>query len=79
MNKDQITPIATIRHYGSLAEIYKQYQEIEETLSRHGYKCIMLQREYSVYDDNIELDKGWLYHQDPKVPITDLSGDMLFI
>lgn len=78
MNKDQITPIATIRHYGSLDEIHKKYTEIETMLSRFGYRCIKLQREYSVYDDNVGLDQGWLFDQDPKVPITDLSDEMLF-
>jgi len=78
LNKSEITPIATIRHYGTLEDIQKHYEKIEEVLRARQYQCIKLQREYSVFDSFVGLDRGWVYDNDPRVPITTVTSEMLF-
>lgn len=79
LNKHEIIPIATLRHYGSLVDIQNQFEEIKKVLHANQYEYIKLQREYSVFDSCVGLDKGWVYVDDPRVPITTLSHKMLLL
>lgn len=78
LNKPEIMPIATIRHYGTLTEISDQFKQIKSVLEKHDYECIKQQREYSVYDDNVMLDAGWMFDTDPRVPKTIVTPQMKF-
>lgn len=73
-----LNPIATIRTYISLQDLEQTYSTIKELLEQNGFEISELEREYSVFDSNVHLDKNWLFESDPDNFITTVADNMLF-
>ena len=73
-----LNPIATIRRYTSLEDVEKTYAEVIALLEENGYTFSSPEKEYSVYDSNVSLDKNWLFKDEPTNFIRDVSENMLF-
>jgi hypothetical protein len=74
-----LNPIITIRRYTSLDDLEMVYNKIKNLLERHNYTLTSLEREYSVYDSNVDLDKNWLFDDHPTNFITKINNKMLFV
>ena len=73
-----LNPIVTIRRYTSLQDLDEQYLVIKNLLENHGYELTAPEKEYSVLDSNINLDKNWLFESEPTNFITKINNYMLF-
>lgn len=73
-----LNPIVTIRRYTSLDDLEKVYNVVKELLESHKYVLTQPEKEYSVYDSNVNLDKNWLFEGDKTNFITSLENKMLF-
>lgn len=76
-NKNLI-PIVTIRRYTSLSDLQATYLKVKELLEEYNYSCEDPEKEYSVIDNNISLDKGWIYKDEPDSFITKVQPQMIF-
>ena len=74
-----LNPIITIRRYTSLNDLETIYSKIKSLLERHNYKLTAPEKEYSVYDSNVNLDKNWLFDDKPTNFITKINNKMLFV
>jgi hypothetical protein len=74
-----LTPIVTIRRYTSLEDLDKVYVTVKKLLENHGYELTAPEKEYSVWDSDVNLDKNWLFDSEPTNFITELNPKMLFV
>lgn len=73
-----LNPIVTIRRYTTLEDLEKTYETVKSILEDHGYETTSPEKEYSVYDSNVYLDKNWLFKDEPTNFITEIDPIMLF-
>lgn len=73
-----LNPIATVRTYSSLSSLEEIYSTVKERLEQNGFEISELEREYSVFDSNVNLDKNWLFETQPDNIITTVKDNMLF-
>lgn len=73
-----MTPIATIRRYTNLNELQEVYLDAVKSLNQNGFKPFELEKEYSVYDSNVFMDKNWLFEDKPDNFIKEINPSMLF-
>ena len=73
-----LNPIVTLRRYTSLPDLEEVYLNVKTILEKHNFVLTSLEKEYSVYDSNVNLDKNWLFLDDPINQITEISPKMLF-
>ncbi len=74
-----INPIVTIRRYTSLSDLDNVYQKVAKLLKDNSLKVEdTVEKEYSIYDSNVFLDKNWLFTETPKNFITDIEKIKLF-
>jgi hypothetical protein len=73
-----LNPIVTIRRYTSLDDLDRVYTKVKELLESQGYTLTSPEKEYSVYDSNVDLDKNWLFEEEPTNFITTLNPKMIF-
>lgn len=74
-----LKPIVTIRRYTSLTSLENIYKQIVTLLKENGFICEEVEREYSVYDSNVSLDKNWLFENYPTNFITTINNKMVFV
>ena len=74
-----LNPIVTIRRYTSLTDLETIFNEVKNLLEENKYVLTQPEKEYSVYDSNVELDKNWLFQDTPTNFITVIDKKMLFI
>lgn len=73
-----LNPIVTLRRYNSLDELDSVYNKVKVLLENNGFTLTSLEREYSVYDSNVNLDKNWLFQGEPTNFIDSVNNNMLF-
>lgn len=73
-----MTPVVTIRRYTSLTDLEKVYQEVKHLLEDKQFTLTPTEKEYSVYDSDVNLDKNWLFEDTPQNFICDVRQAMLF-
>ena len=73
-----LNPIVTIRRYSSLTDLEETYSKLNSVLNSFGLNTHSLEKEYSVFDSNVNLDKNWLFSQDPTNFIKEVNSNMLF-
>lgn len=71
-------PIITIRRYTSLKDLEALYVSVNKMLTAYGFVTESPEREYSVYDSNVNLDKNWLFESEPSNFIVKVQPEMLF-
>jgi len=69
--KKDICPIVTVRAYRTTRKLATEIKDnVFKHFKQHGIKVNdEIQREYSVYDDNQDLDKGWIMVASDLVPL----------
>lgn len=50
----------TLREYGNIGEFHKRIAALRQSLNKGGWTFSKQQAEYCVYDNNVQIDKGWL-------------------
>lgn len=73
-----LTPIVTIRRYTSLDHLDNDYHDVIKVLDDNQFTHSELEKEYSVYDSNVDLDKNWLFSDEKDQFITTVCDKMLF-
>ncbi len=73
-----LNPTVTIRRYEPLQHLEGVYLVVKELLESEGYELTEPEKEYSLFDSNIYLDKNWLFKDTPTNFITQVSDNMLF-
>lgn len=73
-----LTPIVTIRRYTSLEDLEGTYADLHYLITEAGFTVSDPEREYSVYDSNVDLDRNWLFRESPSNFITEVTPQMLF-
>ncbi len=73
-----LNPIVTIRRYEPLQQLEDVYLNVKQLLEDNEYELSEPEKEYSVFDSNIALDKNWLFKGSPTNFITEVSDNMLF-
>ena len=73
-----MNPIVTIRRYTTLDDLENVYKQIKSVLEEQ-YNLSPVEKEYSVYDSDVNLDKNWLFEDNPKQFICDVRSEMLFL
>jgi hypothetical protein len=73
-----LNPIVTIRRYTSLDDLEITYDIVKTLLENNNYKLSPPEKEYSVYDSNMNLDKNWLFKNEQTNFITEVDTKMLF-
>jgi len=74
-----LNPIITIRRYTSLFDLETIFEEVKNLLEENKYVITQPEKEYSVSDSNVDLDKDWLFQDTPTNFITLIDNKMLFI
>lgn len=74
-----LNPIVTIRRYTSLSDLEIVFEKMKTLLEENSYSLTSPEKEYSVYDSNVNLDKNWLFADNPTNFITTIDKKMLFI
>ena len=74
-----LNPIITIRRYTSLSDLETIFEEVKNLLEENKYVITQPEKEYSVSDSNVDLDKNWLFQDIPTNFITSIDKKMLFI
>lgn len=67
-----MVPVVTLRRYDTAKrQALVDVETLVQSLDLVGFEIIGgMEREYSVVDSNVHLDKGWLFEDDPKNFIT---------
>lgn len=73
-----LQPIVTIRTYTSLDYLDEIYQDVIKVLEENQFTHHELEKEYSVYDSDVHLDKNWLFTEKENNFITTVDKKMLF-
>lgn len=73
-----LTPIVTLRRYTSLDDLDHEYKYMIKDLEYNQFVYHELEKEYSVYDSNVELDQNWLFTEEKDQFIKEVSDNMLF-
>lgn len=73
-----LDPIGTIRSYDSLQQLQDIFNDLLALLTEHGFTITEIEKEYSMLDTNVALDKNWLFHTEPHQFITTVTDQMLF-
>jgi hypothetical protein len=73
-----LTPIVTIRRYTSLDALDIVYHDVIKLLEDNHFTHTELEKEYSVYDSNVNLDKNWLFSGKRDQFITTIDDKMVF-
>jgi hypothetical protein len=73
-----LNPILTLRRYTTRGDLSDALVDITDVLCKYGFKYTDLVKEYSMYDSNVELDKGWLFGEKPDDFITKVNKEMYF-
>ena len=73
-----MTPIVTIRRYTTLNDLEVDLNKLRDTVESNGFQVHSVEKEYSVFDSDVGLDKNWLYKDEPSNFITDIVSNMLF-
>jgi len=73
-----LNPTVTVRRYTSLQNLEDTFTKIKDLLETNGYELTHLEKEYSVFDSDVNLDKNWLFNDTSQNFITQVNNDMLF-
>lgn len=73
-----LNPIVTLRRYTSLADLENVFSHVKKILEDRKFSLTSPEKEYSVYDSNVNLDKNWLFEGKPTNFITNINSKMLF-
>lgn len=73
-----MTPIVTIRRYTTLNNLEDDFDRLKQALTDNGFEINSVEREFSVYDSDVGLDKNWLYEGEPTNFISKLASNMIF-
>jgi hypothetical protein len=67
-----MTPVVTLREYGKKEVALERLQDLMTEIKEEGFPPITeLHSEYSILDTLPEMDRGWLFGNDIRVPKTD--------
>jgi hypothetical protein len=75
----KLRPITVLRNYGSLTDVSEQFSIIRHIVSSLDLSIDQIERMYSIFDSNIELDKYWIYSKNPKVIDNMTLPEMSFL
>lgn len=78
-------PIITLRRYTSLTDLEALFVSVKRLLKEEGrrpnrpegFECEAPEKEYSVYDSCVDLDRNWLFRDDSRNFIVDVTPEML--
>lgn len=70
-NSNKIRPVTTLRCYDmTLLQAIEEQNNLENLLRYNGFILDTTDKEYSLFDNNLYTDKGWMFETDPKEFIT---------
>lgn len=75
-----LDPVLTIRRYSSLEELESDFEALQSVLvsPENNFLLGSIEKEYSVLDTDVGLDKNWLYRETPSNFIREVTSEMLF-
>lgn len=73
-----LTPVATLRCYTSRTDLEASFAAVQKLQRDNGFEPTDPEKEFSVFDSNVNLDKGWLFAESPTKFITEPAAQMIF-
>lgn len=73
-----LNPIITIRRYTSLTDLEIIFEKVKTLLEENKYVLTQPEKEYSAFDNNVNLDKNWLFRDTQTNFISSIDTKMLF-
>lgn len=77
-NKTMDKPIGTLRNYVSIEDLENKYNRLCDVIGSAGFRIESTEKEYSIYDSDVNFDKNWLFTDRPDNFITTTANYMKF-